>query len=64
MVLSLILDNHMCAYDTDIYRVLTLKIKHRFLWMYAYPCTISTVCNVGTRLYYLTRLNFGFQYCS
>jgi len=25
MVLSLILDNHVCAYDTDIYRVLTLK---------------------------------------
>jgi len=25
IVLSLILDNHVCVYDVDIYRVLTLK---------------------------------------
>ena len=46
IVLSLILDKHVGAYDADIYRVLTLKIKNPFLLMYAYPCTIGMVCNV------------------
>jgi len=48
----------VCAYDTDIYRVLTLKIKITFLLMYAYLCNISMVRNVGTRLYNLTKTQF------
>jgi len=48
----------VCAYDTDIYRVLTLKIKNRFLWMYAYLCNIGMVCIVVTGLYYLTKTQF------
>jgi len=43
IVLSLILDNHICAYDTDIYRVLTLEnenyqktIVYTFVLVYKY----------------------------
>jgi len=66
IVLSLILDRcYMCSYDTDIYRVMTLKNKNPILLMlyiYVDPCTISMVCNVVTRLYYLTHC-FRMQYC-
>jgi len=51
IVLSLIFDNHICAYDTDIYRASTLKIEDAHSWMYDYPCNISMVCTVVTRLY-------------
>jgi len=51
IVLSLIFDNHVCAYDTDTYRVLTLKMKIPILWMYDYWCNISIVCNDVTSLY-------------
>ena len=56
IVLSLIFDNHVCAYDTDTYSIDTV-MKILILWMYDYWCNISIVCNDVTSLYlYSTNL--------
>jgi len=52
------LDIYVCAYDTDIYRVLTLKMKIPILWMYAYSCNINIVSNVVSRLYNYIKTKF------